>query len=238
MVLRWMCTALAWLSTAEGSSIMEEQQAADAVAGVKAWAEASSRNPTAEWRLHELRQLIRFLDEQGAKLADAVAQDLGKPEFECQLSELFFVRNEADFAVRHLKKWMKPRRPRVPLFNQPGRSEILRRAHGAVLILGTWNYPVQMVLAPLVGALAGGNGAVLKPSELAPATAAVLAETIPDFLDPVAIRVVPGGVETAKALIDAGPDHIFFTGGTAVGRKVMAAAAKNLVPLTVELGGK
>ena len=121
---------------------------------------------------------------------------------------------------------------------QPGKAQIVQEPFGVVLVIGPWNYPVQLTLAPLIGAIAAGNSAVVKPSEVAPHTSAVLARIVPEFLDPECIAIVEGGVPETTALLAERFDHIFYTGNGRVGRVVMEAAAKHLTPVTLELGGK
>ena len=141
-------------------------------------------------------------------------------------------------ARKHLKNWMRRQRQPLPLAQWPGRGWIQYDPLGVVLIIGPWNYPVYLSLSPLVAAVAAGNCAVLKPSELAPATSALLARLVPLYLDSEAIRVVEGDGQTTQDLLAQGFDHALFTGGTAIGKKIMAAAAPTLTPVTLELGGK
>src|SRR5258705_43708 len=147
-------------------------------------------------------------------------------------------KGEAAFAGKHLKKWMRRRQQPLPLAQLPGRCWVQYDPLGVVLIIGPWNYPVYLTLAPLVAAVAAGNCAVLKPSELAPATSALLARLVPLYLDAEAVRVVEGDGQTTQDLLAQSFDHALFTGGTAIGKKIMAAAAPTLTPVTLELGGK
>ena len=190
------------------------------------------------WRRAQLDGIIRFLTEREAELTRALEADLGKPALAGWMADIVPPRNEARHALRHLADWMRPQRVSVPAAYQPGRAYVLREPKGVVLIVAPWNYPVQLCLSPLVGAVAAGNAAVVKPSELAPATARVLAEWLPRYLDGDAVVVVEGGMEVSQALLDLSFDHIFFTGSPRVGRIVMAAAARHLTPVTLELGGK
>ena len=145
---------------------------------------------------------------------------------------------EATAASKQLKKWMKPERVATPVPQQPGRARVVREPLGVVLIIAPWNYPVQLLLSPLVGALAAGNCAVLKPSELTPHTSAALADLVPRYLDPDAVALVEGAVPETQALLAERFDHIFYTGGGRVGQVVLEAAARHLTPVTLELGGK
>ncbi|MGB8938625.1 MAG: aldehyde dehydrogenase family protein, partial [Streptomyces sp.] len=193
--------------------------------------------PTA-WRRRQLRALRALLTEQAPALTEALALDLGKSPVETHTSELGFVVNEIDHTLRHLERWLRPRRVPVPLTLLPARARTVREPLGVVLVISPWNYPVMLALAPLVGALAAGNCAVLKPSELAPATSAALARLLPRHLDPDAVAVVEGAAERTTDLLEQRFDHILYTGNSTVGRIVMTAAARHLTPVTLELGGK
>jgi len=190
------------------------------------------------WRKQQLDGLSRLLDDNESAIVEALRADLGKPELEAIGTEVSFVRGEIDLARAKLHKWARPERVSTSLIAQPGRSRIVREPLGVVLIIAPWNFPLQLALAPLVGALAAGNCAVLKPSELSPATSALIAELIPRYLPADAVAVVEGGVAEATALLEQRWDHILFTGSPRVARIVMAAAAKHLTPVTLELGGK
>jgi len=190
------------------------------------------------WRRAQLKALRKLHTENEQALCQALHADLGKSSFEGWSAEILVTRNEIDHALQHLSEWARPEQVPTPIAVQPASSEIRRDPLGTVLIIAPWNYPLQLCLAPLVPALAAGNCAVLKPSELAPATSRIIAELVPKYLDPEAVRVVEGGVETSSELLEHQWDHILFTGGGTVGRIVMTAAAKHLTPVTLELGGK
>ncbi len=190
------------------------------------------------WRKRQLQGIIDLLERNEDRLIAAMATDVGKPPFDGWLTDLLTTRDEAKFALDHLAGWMKPTSHPVPLVAMPSKAWTEPQAVGVVLIISPWNYPVQLLLSPLVGAVAAGNCALLKPSELAPATSALLAELVPQHLDPEAVRVVEGGVDVTTSLLELEFDHILFTGSTRVGKVVMAAAAKFLTPVTLELGGK
>lgn len=183
--------------------------------------------------LSTLAQAIRAHE---AEIMAALAADLGKPEVEVRLTEILPVLAEIRHAARHLKRWMRVRRAAPTLAMLGTRARLRREPRGTVLIISPWNYPLSLALGPLASALAAGNAAVVKPSELAPATAAVVARICAALPDLVA--VVEGGVEVSTALLAQPFDHIFFTGSPAVGRVVMAAAAKTLASVTLELGGR
>lgn len=190
------------------------------------------------FRLQQLKALEKMLEEHVDDFVQALAEDLGKSATEAKFSEIDVVRAEIDFAQRHLFEWMDSTSVKVPLALQPAMAKIEPRPLGVVLIIGAWNYPVQLVLAPLVAAIAAGNAAVIKPSELAPATSGALAKFLPVYLDERVYAVVEGGVDTSTELLAARWDHIFYTGGERVAKIVAAAAAKHLTPTTLELGGK
>jgi aldehyde dehydrogenase (NAD+) len=154
------------------------------------------------------------------------------------LGDIASTKGEATYARKHLKKWMRSRRSSLPLAQLPGRAWVQYDPLGVVLIIGPWNYPLYLSLAPLVAALAAGNCAVIKPSELAPATSALLARLLPRYVDPDAVQVVEGDASVTQDLLAQGFDHALFTGGTEIGKKIMAAAAPTLTPVTLELGGK
>ncbi len=189
------------------------------------------------WRLEQLERLERLLNDHRDEVHRALATDLDRPAPEAAI-ELAGVRQELRLARRNLRAWMRPRRVALPLWAWPGRAITQAEPLGCVLIIGPWNYPFQLCLKPLVSALAAGNTAVLKPSELAPATAELLARLIPLHFPPQTVQVVLGDGAVAARLQAERFDHIFFTGSGRVGRLVMAAAARHLTPVTLELGGK
>ncbi|MBI5572492.1 MAG: aldehyde dehydrogenase [Desulfomonile tiedjei] len=198
----------------------------------------SGKTRGVQFRLSQLAALKGAVERNEDALCEALKRDLNKPRFEAYLGEIAVLIKEIDYAMRKLRRWMKPKRVFTPLIHFPAAGYVYSEPLGVVLIIGPWNYPVQLILAPLVGALAAGNCAVLKPSELAPHTSALIAGIIREAFDPAVVAGVEGGVEAATALLDQQFAHIFFTGGTAVGRVVAQAAAKNLIPTTLELGGK
>jgi aldehyde dehydrogenase (NAD+) len=193
---------------------------------------------SAEFRGAQLKRLASALARHEAALLSALQADLGKSPFQGYASELGLVQMEIRNALRHLRHWALPRRCRTPWFVAPARGWVQFEPFGVALILGPWNYPVQLLLVPLVSAIVAGNCVVLKPSELAPRTAEAITDLISDCFDERLVRVVKGGADVAEALLRERFDKIFFTGSTRVGRLVMAAAAKHLTPVTLELGGK
>lgn len=191
-----------------------------------------------EWRLSQLRALKTLIVENEPAIFSALWKDLRKPAYECQATEHGVVRIEIDDAIKHLKRWMKPKRVCTKIYNWPGRSLIYREPHGLTLVMGAWNYPFQLTIAPLVGAIAGGNGCLIKPPDLTPATSALIASLIPKYLDNDLFAVLEGGKDEAELILRKRFDLIFFTGGGTVGQIVMRAAAEHLTPVVLELGGK
>jgi aldehyde dehydrogenase (NAD+) len=198
----------------------------------------SGRTRPVEWRLAQLDALLRLLTEREADFAAALEKDLGRNAVDAWLADIAPVSAEAKFAKKELRGWMKPTRVGVPMSVRPGKAWYQYEPLGVVLVIGPWNYPIHLVLAPLVGAIAAGNCAVLKPSEHTPACSAVLAELLPQYLDAEAVAVVEGAADATQELLDQALDHCFFTGGPEIGKAVMAGAAKHLTPVTLELGGK
>jgi aldehyde dehydrogenase (NAD+) len=199
---------------------------------------ASGRTRPLQWRLDQLRGIERLVEEREPDIAAALGDDLGRSAVEAWLGDVASTRAEAAYARKHLKKWMRRRRASLPLAQLPGRAWVQYDPLGVVLIIGPWNYPLYLSLAPLVAAVAAGNCAVIKPSELAPATSALLARLVPEYVDSEAIRVVEGDAQITQDLLAQGFDHALFTGGTEIGKKIMAGAAPTLTPVTLELGGK
>jgi len=198
----------------------------------------SGRTRSLAWRDAQLARLDTLLEERKDTLLQALTSDLGKSRFEGWIAELGFLQKEIAHTRSHLKRWTRPEKVRAPLAVQPGRAYVVREPLGVVLVIAPWNYPLNLALGPLIAALAAGNCVVVKPSEVAPATSAAMAELLPKYLDVEAVAVVQGAVPETTALLEQKFDHILYTGNGAVGRIVMAAAAKHLTPVTLELGGK
>lgn len=190
------------------------------------------------FRIEQLEKLRNAIVEKEQILLKALQKDLGKHPFESYASEIGFVLQSIRHTIKHLKKWMKPKKVRSTWSLFPSKGEILNEPYGTVLIIGPFNYPFQLLIEPLIGAIAAGNCAILKPSELVPTVSVVVTEKINTTFEPAYISSVEGGVETNQALIHANFDYIFFTGSTKVGKIVMEAAAQHLTPVTLELGGK
>ncbi|MEL6603646.1 MAG: aldehyde dehydrogenase [Cyanobacteria bacterium J06614_10] len=197
---------------------------------------ATGKTKSIDYRLYQLKQLKSAILERQDAIVQAAKADLGRPEFEGYFE--IGVLAELSYVIKYLKSWAKPQKVGLPIAQLPGSAWVQSEPLGCVLIIGPWNYPFQLVISPLIGAIAAGNCAIIKPSEIAPATSAVVAELIAATFPPEYVAVQEGGVETSQALLAEKFDHIFFTGGTRVGKIVMEAAAKQLTPVTLELGGK
>ena len=189
------------------------------------------------WRREQLQRLRELVTQHEPEILEALRQDLAKPDLE-GMAEVVTLLQELKLAERRLRTWMRPRRIRVPLVQQPGRAELIREPLGCVLLIGPWNLPFSLTLWPLVSALAAGNTAVVKPSEHAPATAELIEKLVPEYFQSNVVQVVNGDGAVAAQLVRQRFDHIFFTGGGRIGAKVLEGAAANLTPVTLELGGK
>ncbi|MFJ6084739.1 aldehyde dehydrogenase family protein [Streptomyces sp. NPDC092369] len=214
------------------------EQPADIVARLRATFRTGRTKPL-EWRTAQLQRLRDLLTEHGEDLEAALHADLGKSAAEAQRTEIGFTVREIDHTLDHLADWLRPEPAPVP--ERLGADTTAWTQYdplGVVLVIAPWNYPLQLLLTPVVGALAAGNAVVVKPSELAPATSAALARLMPEYLDTDAVAVVEGAIPETTALLAERFDHIFYTGNGAVGRVVMRAAAEHLTPVTLELGGK
>ena len=194
----------------------------------------ASRN----WRLDQLDGVATMLTQNISLWEHALASDLGKSDLEAHMTEISIVLGEIRKAKRSLWRWMLPSPRPVPVTLQPAYGQTVREPYGATLVIGPWNYPVQLSILPMVGALAGGNSVVVKPSENAPATSALLAKLAPIYLDQRAVHVIEGAVDETTALLEQRWDLIFYTGNASVARIVAAAAGKHLTPTVLELGGK
>ena len=199
---------------------------------------ATGRTRDVAWRKRQLLALEKLMVDNEPAIAAALEQDLGRKPFEAWLADIASTAGEAADAAKNVGKWTR-RKHRLLEFSQlPGRGWIEYEPYGTVLIIGAWNFPFALTLGPAVGALAAGNAVVLKPSEVAPASSALMAELVPRYLDPDAVAVVEGDGAVSQELIAQGFDRLCFTGGTEIGRKVYEAAAAHLTPVTLELGGK
>ena len=198
--------------------------------------EGQSRN--LDYRADRLKTLKQVLMDNEELVFEALQKDFGKPVFETYGTELGVLYMEIDHILRNLRKWSRPRAVRTSLFNFPSRNRIHREPYGVSLVIGAWNYPVQLSLSPAVASMAAGNCTIIKPSEMAEHSSRLLAEIIGEHFDPGYLAVVEGGAERTQKLLAEPLDYIFFTGSTRVGKMVMEAAARQLTPVTLELGGK
>ena len=198
----------------------------------------SGRTRSVDWRKQQLRALERLMNENEGAIAAALNQDLGRKPFEAWLADIAGTAGEAKVAAKSVGKWMRRKHRMLEMSQLPGRGWIEYEPYGTVLIIGAWNFPFALTLGPAVGAIAAGNTVLLKPSEVAPASSALMAELVPKYLDNDAIAVVEGDGAVSQELIEQGFDHLLFTGGTEIGRKVYETAASHLTPVTLELGGK
>ena len=190
-----------------------------------------------EWRRQQLRALERMLAEGEDELIEAMHADMGKPPVEARLTDLALVASEVVYMLRHMERWARPRRAGVPMAQQPAQAKVVHEPLGVALVIAPWNYPVQLLLAPMAAAICAGNCVVGKPSELTARTSAATARLVRRYLDPRAVAIVEGGAEETQLLLAERFDTIFYTGNGRVGRIVMEAAARHLTPVTLELGG-
>ncbi|MDM4766268.1 coniferyl aldehyde dehydrogenase [Pelomonas sp. SE-A7] len=199
----------------------------------------AERMPSYAVRRDRLQRLLAMTRKHGEALATAMARDFGhRARQESLLADVFTVESGTRHAIRCLRRWMKPRRVSTPLHFMPGRNVLMRQPLGVVGIVAPWNYPYYLAMEPAVAALAAGNRVLIKPSELSPATSELMARIVAEYFAPEEMQVITGDAEVGKAFTQLPLDHLFFTGSTAVGRHVAQAAARNLTPCTLELGGK
>lgn len=191
-----------------------------------------------EYRKTALRKLKNAIDLFAQPLYNALQEDLGKSPSESYMCELGLVKSEISFLLRHVGSYAREKRVRTPLAQYVSRSFVKPSPYGAVLIMSPWNYPVLLTLDPLADALAAGNTAIVKPSAYSPHVSQVLQELVESIFPPEYVAVVTGGRQENQCLLELDVDYIFFTGSPAVGKEVMAQAAGNLTPVTLELGGK
>lgn len=191
-----------------------------------------------DYRKQLLKRLRSELIKQENHITKALYDDFKKPEFESVISETAIVLKDLKRTIKKMDNWAKPKRVFPSLLNFPSSDYLYSEPYGTILVIAPWNYPYQLALAPLIGAVAAGNTVVLKPSELTPNTSALLSKIIKTIFPPEFVTVVEGGVETSTQLLNQVWDYIFFTGSVGVGKIVAKAAAPNLTPITLELGGK
>ncbi len=190
------------------------------------------------WRKKQMLAIEKMMSECESEIFSCLKSDLNKSELESFVTETSYISHSAAYNRKNIKKWARVKRVFTPLIGQPGKSWIQPEPLGVVLIIGAWNYPLQLTLAGMSAAIAAGNCVMVKPSELAPRTSNLISKLIPKYLDSECIKVIEGGAKETSALLDLRFDHILYTGGSNVGKIVMKAASKNLTPVTLELGGK
>ncbi|XP_015180424.1 PREDICTED: aldehyde dehydrogenase, dimeric NADP-preferring isoform X3 [Polistes dominula] len=198
----------------------------------------SGKTRPLEWRIKQLKQIIRMMKECTPQFLSALATDLRRSKFESMILEINYTIEDIKHMIYNIKDWAATEKPSKAMMNLLDGVEIHKDPYGVVLIIGAWNYPIQLVLAPLIGAIAAGNCVIVKPSEVAQATANLFAELIPKYLDTECYRVITGSVAETTELLKQRFDYIFYTGSTNVGRIVREASNKYLTPVTLELGGK
>lgn len=198
----------------------------------------TEKTKSVEFRIATLKTLKKTIIKYENNIQKALYKDLGKSQFEAYATEIGFVLDSIGNFIKHLKSWAKTERVRTPIHQFPSKGYIMKEPYGTVLIIGPFNYPFQLLIEPLIGAISAGNCAVLKPSESTPNVSEIVKKIISETFDVRHVRVVEGEKEATSALINSAFDYIFFTGSVPVGRIVMEAAAKNLIPVTLELGGK
>ncbi len=191
-----------------------------------------------DWRRQQLQAMINMLEENEDEFLEALKIDLGKPTAEAFITDLAFVTGEIKLMLKNLTKWNATEKVSTPLVAMPAKSVLIPEPLGVVCVIAPWNYPVQLLLVPAAGAIAAGNTVIMKPSEVSPNVSAVLTRFVPKYMDQNAVAIIEGGVPETTALLAQKFDHIFYTGNGKIGRVVMAAAAVNLTPVTLELGGK
>lgn len=198
----------------------------------------SLRQTNALQRIDLLRKLRNAIQENEEAIFTALHKDLRKSRFEASVTEVFFIYGEIDFAISNLRDWMSPKRIGKTMSNPFAKNRIHYEPKGVCLIIAPWNYPFQLVMSPLVSAIAAGNCVMVKPSELSPATSKIITNIILNTFDEEHIACIEGNADVSQQLLELPFDHIFFTGSTEIGKVVMTAAAKNLTSVTLELGGK
>lgn len=198
----------------------------------------SGKTKSVNYRIKQLKALLNLLDENTDLIVEALHKDLQKSKIESILMEIDVTKNEIKYYLMHIHDWIRPEKPTKGLANVLDSVYILHDPYGVVLVLGAWNYPLQLAISPFAGAICAGNCVLLKPSEVSPATSKFLAEYIPKYLDTDAYKVYEGGVPETTELLKQRFDYIFYTGSPGVGKIILQAASKHLTPVTLELGGK
>ncbi len=221
----------------ESSNVELEARIIDELSRLRATFRSGATR-SVDWRIAQIDGIIRFAKDHTDTLIEAMAADLGRPPIEGWAADISSSINGAEHVKSKVRKWSKPRRTKLPLVTQPASAKIMPEPLGLSLIIAPWNYPVNLVLEPLVASFAAGNVVAVKPSEVSPHTTGVIARELPKYIDSRGIAIFEGDATMSTALLKQRFDHIFFTGSTHVGRIVMRAAAEHLTPVVLELGGK
>ncbi|KAJ9671075.1 hypothetical protein PVL29_027186 [Vitis rotundifolia] len=233
----FICSATLAVMPDEKKKVFDVESAASLVKELRGSFNAG-KTKSYEWRIAQLKGIEKMIDEREKDIIEALHEDLSKPELEAFVSEVSMSKGACKLALKELGHWMKPEKAKTSMTTYPSSAEIVSEPLGVVLVISTWNYPFLLSIDPVIGAIAAGNAVVLKPSEIAPAISTLLSKLLEEYLDNSSIRVVEGAVAETTALLEQKWDKIFYTGSPRVGRIVMAAAAKHLTPVTLELGGK
>ncbi|KAE8100707.1 hypothetical protein FH972_018575 [Carpinus fangiana] len=221
----------------ESRVVVDAEVAARLVKGLRE-AFVARKTRSYEWRVSQLKSILKMAEDHEQDIADALRSDLAKPELESVVYEVAMLKSACTMAIKKLKHWMTPEKVKTSITAFPSSAEIVPEPLGVVLVISPWNYPFLLSLEPVVGAIAAGNAVVLKPSEISPATSSLLGKLITEYMDNSLVKVVEGAVAETSALLEQKWDKICYTGNGRVGRIVMAAAAKHLTPVLLELGGK
>ncbi|MBB6214039.1 aldehyde dehydrogenase (NAD+) [Anaerosolibacter carboniphilus] len=198
----------------------------------------TGRTKDVDFRIEQLKRLKDAIQSYEGEIMEALHKDLRKPPFESFATEIGYVKDSIGYTLKHIRGWAKGQKVKTPMVHFGARSAIHPEPYGTVLIIAPWNYPFQLMIEPMIGAMAAGNCIVLKPSEYAPHVGKVMEKMIGECFDERYVRMIIGDRELATALVNSDFDYIFFTGSVLVGKIVMEAAAKHLIPVTLELGGK
>lgn len=223
-------------NAAQTTPFTNQDWAAEAVADLRQYYESDAVRDYKD-RLSSLKKLKDAIIDMQDEIVAALKQDIGRPEFEAY-AEMMLGMEDLNYTIKNLKQWMKPEKVATSIWAKPGNSRIESVPLGVTFIMGPYNYPFVLTMQPLIGAVAAGNTVIIKPSSLTPATSDLLEKMVTRCFDPSHVRVYKGSTEVTNALLEQKFDHIFFTGSPRVGKIVMAAAAKHLTPVTLELGGK
>ncbi|RWZ60153.1 aldehyde dehydrogenase [Halobacillus fulvus] len=207
------------------------------VTNQKAWY-LEGHTKSYDFRKDQLKRLKKMLNIYEEPILKALKFDLNKSEYEAYAAEIAFLKSEIDHQLKSLKAWMAPKKVKAPLTHTGSKNFVQKEPYGTVLVIAPWNYPIQLAIAPVIGAVAAGNTVIIKPSELTPTVSWVIKKMIEQFFDPKFIAVIEGDKEVTQELLDQPLDYIFFTGSVPVGKIIMEKASKRLIPVTLELGGK